>query len=103
MSRTSPTAPAPAKPQGHLEPQVRGESIYDQVTSLLMAIVVGALLVVGWLTLIYATNQAYASRVTSPLEIVDVFGGGGKPRRHPELDREDRGRRGRRCRPGFQQ
>lgn len=77
MSRTRPTAPAQNQPQGHLEPQVRGESIYDQVTSLLMAIVVGALLVVGWLTLIYATNQAYASRVTSPLEIVDVFGGGG--------------------------
>jgi hypothetical protein len=44
---------------------------------MLMAIVIGALLVVGWLALVYATNQAYASRVTAPLEIVDVFGGGG--------------------------
>ncbi|WP_406699923.1 hypothetical protein V5E97_13855 [Singulisphaera sp. Ch08] len=68
----------PAPPQeGRPEPQVRGESIYDRVTSLLMAIVIGALLVVGWLGLVYATNQAYASRVTAPLEIVDVFGGGG--------------------------
>ncbi|AGA29350.1 hypothetical protein [Singulisphaera acidiphila] len=68
----------PAPTQGERpEPQVRGESIYDQVTSLLMAIVIGALLVVGWLALVYATNQAYASRVTAPLEIVDVFGGGG--------------------------
>jgi hypothetical protein len=59
------------------EPIVRGESLYDRVTSLLMAVVVGAILVVGWLTLVYLTNQAYASRVTAPLEIVDVFGGGG--------------------------
>ena len=59
------------------EPQVRGESSYDRVSSLLMAFVAGAFLVVGWLALIYATNQAYASRVTSPLEIVEVFGGVG--------------------------
>ena len=73
---TPTSTPAPAQ-QGPPEPQVRGESIYDRVTSLLMAIVIGALLVVGWLALVYATNQAYASRVTAPLEIVDVFGGGG--------------------------
>ena len=60
-----------------IEPQVRGESLYDRVTSFLMAIVIGAMIVVGWLFLIYQTNQAYASRVTAPLEIVDVFGGGG--------------------------
>jgi hypothetical protein len=59
------------------EPKVRGESLYDQVTSLLMAVVIGATLVLGWLSLIYATNQAYASRVTAPLQIVEVFGGGG--------------------------
>lgn len=66
----------PASPPA-AEPIVRGESLYDRVTSLLMAVVVGACLVVGWLTLVYLTNQAYASRVTAPLEIVDVFGGGG--------------------------
>ena len=38
--------------------------------------VIGALLVVGWLFLIYATNQAYASRVTAPLQIIEVYGGG---------------------------
>jgi hypothetical protein len=59
------------------EPVVRGESLHDRVTSILMAVVIGALLVVGWLLLVYATNQAYASRVTAPLEIIDVFGGGG--------------------------
>jgi len=58
-------------------PKVRGESLYDRVSSMLMAVVVGAVIVVGWLWLVYITNQAYASRVTSPLEIVDVFGGGG--------------------------
>jgi hypothetical protein len=29
--------------------------------------------------LVYATNQAYASRVTSPLQIIEVGGGGGSP------------------------
>jgi len=70
----TPTAPTHEK---SLEPQVRGESLYDRVSSFLMALVVGAALVVGWLWLIYQTNQAYASRATAPLEIVEVFGGGG--------------------------
>ena len=69
---TSAPAPAPA-----FEPVVRGESLHDRVTSILMAVVIGALLVVGWLLLVYATNQAYASRVTAPLEIIEVYGGGG--------------------------
>lgn len=60
-----------------VEPKVRGESFYDRVTSLLMAVVAGAMLVVGWLGLIYMTSQAYASRVSAPLEIVEVYGGGG--------------------------
>jgi hypothetical protein len=59
------------------EPLVRGESLYDRVSSMLMAVVIGAMLVVGWLALIYATNQAYASRVTAPLQLVEVYGGGG--------------------------
>ncbi len=59
------------------QPLVRGESLYDRVSSFMMAVVVGALMIVGWLSLVYFTNQAYATRVTTPLEIVDVFGGGG--------------------------
>jgi hypothetical protein len=70
-------APANPTPDDPVAPRVRGESPYDRVTSLLMAVVVGAVIVVGWLWLVYITNQAYASRVSSPLEIVDVFGGGG--------------------------
>src|SRR5580658_5615902 len=62
-----------------VEPTVRGESRYDQVTSFLMAVVLGAILVVGWLALVYASNQAYASRVTAPLQIIEVGGGGGSP------------------------
>lgn len=71
---------AGAKPL-HLpvEPTVRGESKYDRVTSFLMAVVLGAILVVGWLAIVYASNQAYASRVTSPLQIIEVGGGGGSP------------------------
>jgi hypothetical protein len=63
--------------QAELEPRVLGESRYDQVTSFLMAVVLGAILVVGWLALVYVTNQAWASRVTAPLQIIEVSGGGG--------------------------
>lgn len=59
------------------EPRIRGESSYDRVTSFLMASVLGAILVVGWLALVYMSNQAFASRVTPPLQIIDVGGGGG--------------------------
>ena len=58
-------------------PRVLGESKLDRVTSLLMAVILGAMLVVGWLALIFVTNQEFAARVTSPLQIVEVFGGGG--------------------------
>lgn len=67
------TAEAPPRP----EPRVRGESALDRVTSMLMAVILGATLVVGWLALIFVTNQEFAARVTSPLQIVEVFGGGG--------------------------
>jgi hypothetical protein len=72
------------KPQTEAVPpeeelKVLGESTYDRVTSLLMAVVLGAILVVGWLALVYASNQAYASRATSPLQIIEVGGGGGSP------------------------
>src|SRR5262245_5738110 len=65
------------KDDAEIETKVLGESQYDKVTSMLMAIVLGAILVVGWLALVYASNQAYASRVTAPLQIIEVFGGGG--------------------------
>lgn len=68
---------APAKPVRIYEAKVRGESQYDRVTSMLMAVVIGAALVVGWQSIIYWTNQAYAARVTAPLQIVEVYGGGG--------------------------
>ena len=38
---------------------------------------IGAALVVGMLGLVYYTNQDFATRVSAPLQIVDVFGGGG--------------------------
>jgi hypothetical protein len=66
-----------APSQEELEAKVLGESRYDQVTSLLMATVLSAILVVSWLALVYASTQAYASRVTAPLQIIEVFGGGG--------------------------
>ena len=83
--KTAAAAPAAAKSAKDaeqarsFEPKIRGESKYDRVTSMLMAVVVGVTLVVAWLGLIYFTNQAYAARVTAPLEIVDVGGGGGSP------------------------
>ena len=74
---SKPPATDAGEPEPELEPRVLGESRYDQVTSLLMAVVLGAILVVGWLALVYVSNQAYASRVTAPLQIIEVSGGGG--------------------------
>jgi hypothetical protein len=74
-ARRSPEKTKDGDPE--LEVKVLGESRYDQITSMLMAIVLGAILVVGWLALVYVSNQAYASRVTAPLQIIDVMGGGG--------------------------
>jgi hypothetical protein len=58
-------------------PAVLGESSYDRVTSMLLAVILGAGISLAWLWLIYSTNQAYQARVTAPLEIVEVSGGGG--------------------------
>ncbi len=67
--------PAPEVTPSWAEPRVRGESLYDRVTSALYASVGGAALVFGWLSLIWITQQAYASREAAPLEIVEVVGG----------------------------
>jgi hypothetical protein len=81
MTNRDPGASEPSRMAG--EPTVRGESKYDKVTSFLMAVVLGAMLVVGWLALVYASNQAYASRATAPLQIIEVGGGGGSPEGTP--------------------
>ncbi len=77
MTRSSTSPDGRDKSPGTPDPRVLGESLYDRVISFLMAVVMGALMVVGLLALVYITNQAYASRVTAPLQIVEVFGGGG--------------------------
>ncbi len=59
------------------EPKVHGESAYDRVTSMLMSMVIGAGLIVGFLYLIYFTNQAYAGKIPAKVEIVEVYGDDG--------------------------
>jgi hypothetical protein len=73
----NPAAPQPQAPGLAFAPMVQGESSYDRVTSLLMSVVIGVAFVVGFLWLIYLTNRAYATRVTAPLEIIEVVGGSG--------------------------
>ncbi len=52
---------------------------------MLMAIVIGAAVVVAWLALVYWTNQSYAARVAAPIEIIEVYsGGGGTPEGEPD-------------------
>ena len=79
MTQVAPptVAKKPDPDQPTLEAKVLGESKYDRVTSLLMAILLGAIMVVGWLGIVYVSTQAYASRVSAPLQFIDVFGGGG--------------------------
>ena len=71
VAQAAPPEAGPVEP----EPHVRGESLYDRVTSALFASVGGAGLVFAWLSLIWITQQAYASREAAPLEIVEVVGG----------------------------
>ncbi len=70
-------ANAQAKAETELEAKIYGESAYDRVSSMLLAIVLGALLVFGWLSIIAATTSAYQSRVSQPIEVIEVSGGGG--------------------------
>ena len=65
------------EPEPESSPSVTGESKTDRITSLLMATIMGTALAYGWLLIVYATNKAYANRVTAPLEIIEVSGGGG--------------------------
>jgi hypothetical protein len=70
----------PRKPEAPIvtvEPRILGESPYDRVISFLLATVMGAILIVSWLGVVYVSNQAFAARVSAPLEIIDVGGGGG--------------------------
>ncbi len=68
----------PVEPPGEPAPaRIYGESAYDRVTSLLLAVVLGALLVFGWLSIIAATTSAYQARVTQPIQVIEVSGGGG--------------------------
>jgi len=59
------------------EARIYGESAHDRVTSLLLAVILGALLVFGWLSVIAATTSAYHSRATQPVRVIEVSGGGG--------------------------
>jgi hypothetical protein len=75
-TRAKTSDPASENGKG-FDARVLGESDYDRVISLLLAVVMGALMIVGVLGLFYVTTQAYASRVSAPLQIVEVYGGGG--------------------------
>jgi len=58
-------------------PLIRVESAHDRVTSFLMAVILGAFLVFGWLSIIAATTSAYRTRSTPPVRVIEVSGGGG--------------------------
>jgi hypothetical protein len=62
-----------ASAQEDFEPKIYGESAYDRVS----AVVLGALIVFGWLSIIAATTSAYQSRVSQSIQVIEVSGGGG--------------------------
>ena len=69
--------PEPVAVEARPSARIYGESAYDRVTSMLLAVVLGALMVFGWLSLIAATTSAYQARVSQPIEVIEVSGGGG--------------------------
>lgn len=74
---TATPASEPVDTSRLLPPQIQGETDYDRVTSLLMAVIISAVIIVGWLALIYLTNRSYARSVPAQIEIIEVYGGGG--------------------------
>ena len=65
------------KDERELEPKVIGESKFDRVSSFLMAVVLGASWwLAGWGSSI-SPIKLTQSRVTAPLQIIEVYGGGG--------------------------
>ena len=74
---TTIASPVPAASTARPEPRVIGESAHDRVTSLLIALILGTLLVFGWYSLMAATSLAYATPVPRQIHIVEVAGGGG--------------------------
>ena len=72
MTAVAPQAKPAAAPTAPPPPKVRGESDYDRVTSLLMAVVLGAVMVFGWPTIVYATTRAYAARAARSSSVVSI-------------------------------
>lgn len=56
---------------------IRGETPYDRTVSGLIAMILGATTVVGWLTIQFLAMQAFNGPTAAPLEIIEVSGGGG--------------------------
>ena len=87
-----------------IEARIYGESPYDRATSFLLAVILGAAIVFGWLSVIAATTSAYQSRATRPVQVIEVSGGGGgDARRGAEQHRGRRRPGGRGGRQGVQQ
>lgn len=54
-----------------------GESRYDRVTSMMMAVAMGMAFIVGFLWMVLLTNRAYNTKITADIQIVEVVGGPG--------------------------
>jgi hypothetical protein len=72
---------APEKPvEEKPEPRIYGETRLDRASSALMSVILCVALAVGWVFLQFITQQAFAVRDQSRIEIVEVVGGtGGSP------------------------
>ena len=72
IAANTPADPTPATP----EPRVRGESLHDRASSALLASAGGVALVFTWLTLVWATQRAYAAKPEFGVVIIEVAGEG---------------------------
>ena len=74
MSTDAAMAPRESLGTGRI---IRGETQYDRTVSGLIAMIFGVASVVGWLFIQYMAMQAFNGRMSAPLEIIEVSGGGG--------------------------
>jgi hypothetical protein len=74
-----PTPEAGAEPAG-VELKLYGETLVDKISSLLMAFVLAASFLVGWLGFWLMSTSAFDKKPSAPIELIEVSGnGGGSP------------------------
>ena len=78
----SPDSSAAPTPEAKPEPEppgpiIAGETRVDRISSGILSGIVGTAFAVGWIAIMLYTQRSFAARPLAPIEIIEVYGGGG--------------------------